>query len=54
VLNFIEKADNLQSSAFIDDLAKIDNDQIAEIMDLPDGIKSYKMANVNLNSCIFF
>ncbi len=46
VLNFIEKADNLQSSAFIDDLAKIDNDQIAEIMDLPDGIKSYKMANV--------
>jgi len=52
VLDFIEKADQLQTSSFIDDLAQLDDDLKREIKKLPAGIKSYKLSK-SYQKCIY-
>lgn len=46
VFEFIEKADQLKTSGFIDDLALLDADEKARIKKLPYGVKSFKRARV--------
>jgi len=50
VLQFIDNAENIQTSSFIDDLAELEEGQVREYRRLPDGIKSYKGADVKENS----
>jgi len=42
VYKFIENADNLRTSSFIDDLAILGDEDVKNFKRLPDGIKSYK------------
>ena len=48
VYKFIENADNLQTSSFIDDLAILGEEDVKKFKRLPDGIKSFK--NTGLDS----
>ena len=50
ILKFIDNAENIQTSSFIDDLAELEERQAREYRRLPDGIKSYKSAEVKENS----
>jgi len=50
VYKFIENADNLQTSSFIDDLAVLEDDDIKEFKRLPDGIRSFKNSNLESES----
>jgi len=47
VYKFIENADNLKTSSFIDDLAMLRDEEIKDFKRLPDGIKSYKDSRLN-------
>ncbi|HSV95458.1 MAG TPA: helicase-related protein [Spirochaetota bacterium] len=46
VFKFIENADQLKTSAFIDDLAALSPEELEALRNLPDGIKSYKKTEV--------
>jgi len=52
VFKFIEKADQLRTSGFIDDLALLDVDEKARIKKLPYGVKSFKQACVT-RPCLY-
>ncbi len=47
VFEFIENADHLKTSGFIDDLALLDDERKKKIKKLPWGIKSYKITSVD-------
>mgnify|MGYP000846386716 CR=1 FL=1 len=46
VLEFIETADNLHTSGFIDDIAQLDESVKREVLRLPSGIRSIKKSNL--------
>lgn len=46
VLQFIETADNLHTSSFIDDMARLDESERKNILSLPCGIRSIKQADL--------
>ncbi len=50
VFDFIEKADSLYTTSFIDDLAKLEEKDILYFKKLPPGIKSFKKAGVESRS----
>ncbi len=50
VIKFIESADNLQTSSFIDDLAELDDTGVKYLRRLPQGIKSIKKTRVAADS----
>lgn len=50
VYKFIENADNLHTSSFIDDLAALQDDDLKYFKKLPDGIKSYKNTILDFTS----
>jgi len=52
VFEFIEKADQLKTSNFIDDLAELDESQSKKYRRLPYGIKSYKKTGLK-KQCLY-
>jgi superfamily II DNA or RNA helicase len=50
VYKFIENADNLHTSSFIDDLAVLSDDNVKEFKRLPDGVKSYKRSRLSFDA----
>lgn len=50
VYRFIENADNLRTSSFIDDLAVLGDEDVKNFRRLPDGIKSYKNSPLDFDA----
>ena len=53
VLQFIETADNLHTSSFIDDIAKLNEQTKHEVLQLPSGIRSIKKSNLKEHTVLY-